>query len=149
MAKLGLTTRNFNLLSRTTFWTRSHVRSRDKLKTFYLHYHNNYGYQTWQGGYIGASVYKVTSLLSRSLVRDFDFFNAICRFRTQTPKSATTSGWSFKMFHWLKVSLYYHLYIKLSSGEPHNACTAHKTCWWYKTRSFGIEKWIQSSEKFM
>ena len=54
---------------------RGHVRSRDKLKIFYLHYHNTYGYQTQQDGYIqlGASFHKVTSLLSHGLVRDFDF----------------------------------------------------------------------------
>ena len=32
-------------------WTRGHVMSSDKWST-YLHYHNAYGYQTWQGGYI-------------------------------------------------------------------------------------------------
>ena len=37
-----LTIRNFDLLSHTTFWTQGHVRSCDKLKTFYLHYHNTY-----------------------------------------------------------------------------------------------------------
>ena len=30
-------------------WSRE---SHDKLKSFYLHYHNTYGYQTWEGGYI-------------------------------------------------------------------------------------------------
>ena len=28
------------------------LRSRDKLNTFYLHYHNTYSYQSWQGGCI-------------------------------------------------------------------------------------------------
>ena len=69
------------------------MRSRDKLKTFCLHYHNAYDYQTWQSGYIqyGASFHKVTSLLSRGLVSDFDFSYTSCRFRTQTPKSSLTS----------------------------------------------------------
>ena len=42
--------RNFNLLSHTTLWTRGHLRSRDKLKKFDLHYHNTYDNQAWQGG---------------------------------------------------------------------------------------------------
>ena len=37
-----LTIRSFNLLSHTTLWTQGHVRSCDKVKTFYLHYHNTY-----------------------------------------------------------------------------------------------------------
>ena len=61
-----------NPLSHTTLWTRGHVRSGDKLKTFYLHYHNTYGYQTWQGGYIQwkAFFYKAfyMTLQSRGLV---------------------------------------------------------------------------------
>ena len=28
------------------------MRSRDKLKTFYLHYRNTYAHQTWESGYI-------------------------------------------------------------------------------------------------
>ena len=39
-------------------------RSRDKLNPLYIHYHNAYGSQTWQGGDIerGASLHKVTRL---------------------------------------------------------------------------------------
>ena len=47
LAKSWLTIIKFNPSSQTTFWTRGHVRSRDKLKTFYLHYHNTYDHQTW------------------------------------------------------------------------------------------------------
>ena len=41
--------------------TWSFARSRDKLKTLYIQYHNAYGHQAWQGGYIqwGASFHKV------------------------------------------------------------------------------------------
>ena len=51
--KLGtvVTHYNFNLLSYATVWTRGHGRSLDELKTFYLHYHKSYGYQTLQNGY--------------------------------------------------------------------------------------------------
>ena len=63
--------------------------SHDKLKTFYLHYHNTYGYRTWQGRYTheGASFHKVTSLVARGLVSDFDFSYTICRFKILRPKS--------------------------------------------------------------
>ena len=52
LAKRWLSIRNFNPLSDTTLWTRGNMRSSDKLKMLYLHYHNTYGYQTWQGGYL-------------------------------------------------------------------------------------------------
>ena len=71
VAKRWLTIRNLNPLNHTTLWTRGHVRSRDKSKIFYVHYHNTYGHQTWQGGCIqwGASIHKVTKTIwSRGLV---------------------------------------------------------------------------------
>ena len=45
-----------------TFWSRGLVRSRDKLKPLYLHYHSTYGHQTWQDGNLPwwAPAYKVT-----------------------------------------------------------------------------------------
>ena len=63
-SKLGrwwLTMRISHLESHTTLWTRGHVRSSDKLKTLYLHYHNAYDHQTARGAYIpwGASFHKV------------------------------------------------------------------------------------------
>lgn len=60
------------------------LRSRDKLNTFYLHYHNTYSYQSWQGGCIheGASSHKIMSLSSHGLVSNFDFSYTICRFKT-------------------------------------------------------------------
>ena len=83
----------FNPLIHTTISTRGHVRSRDRLKKIYLHYHNTYGYQTWEDGYIqeGVSFDKVTPFLSHGLVSDFDFSDTICWFKAQTPKSSTTS----------------------------------------------------------
>ena len=33
-----------------TFQSRGLLRSRDKLKSFYLYYQSTYGYQTWQNG---------------------------------------------------------------------------------------------------
>ena len=38
------------LLSQTTLWTRIHVSLRDKSKAYL--YHNAYGHQNWQDGYI-------------------------------------------------------------------------------------------------
>ena len=35
-----------------TLWSRGLARSRDKLNMLILHYHNDYGYKTWQGGSI-------------------------------------------------------------------------------------------------
>ena len=49
-------------ISQTTIWSRSlWFASCDKLKTFYLYYHNTYGHQTWQSGCIqwGASSNKI------------------------------------------------------------------------------------------
>ena len=40
-----------------------------------------------------ASFHKVTSLLPRGLVKDFDFSYTIYRFRMETPKSSSTSCW--------------------------------------------------------
>ena len=52
LAKWWCTKRNFSPLFRTTLRSGGHVRSRDKLKTYYLHYHITHGYQPTQGGYI-------------------------------------------------------------------------------------------------
>ena len=43
------------------------MKLRDKLKPFYLQYHNTYGQQTWQGGKIqwGASFHEVTWLFDQ------------------------------------------------------------------------------------
>ena len=60
-----LTIRSFNLLSHTTLWMQGHVRSCDKLKTFYLHYHNTY--VTKPGRVVTYNkelLHKATSLLS-------------------------------------------------------------------------------------
>ena len=61
LTKLWLSIITFNPSSHTTFWTCGRVRSRDKLKTFYLHYRNTYDHQTWKGGFIhwGGSFHKV------------------------------------------------------------------------------------------
>ena len=52
LTKLRHTIINFNPSSHANLSTRGHLRSCDKLKTFYLNNHNTYGYQTRQGGYI-------------------------------------------------------------------------------------------------
>ena len=48
LAKWWLTVRKFNLLSHTIRSACGDMRSRHKLKIFYLHYDNTCGYQTWQ-----------------------------------------------------------------------------------------------------
>ena len=52
----------FFLLSHMTLWLRGLLRSRDKLKSLYLHYHNFYGHKTWQDGRLlwAASTLNVT-----------------------------------------------------------------------------------------
>ena len=42
--------RGFNPRSHMTLWLSGLARSRDKLTLLYLHYHNTYENQTWQGG---------------------------------------------------------------------------------------------------
>ena len=46
-----------------TLWSRGFVRSRDKLKSSYLHYHSAHGHQTWQDDDLPwwAPAYKVAS----------------------------------------------------------------------------------------
>ena len=81
LAKWWLTIRNLNPWSHTTLWTRDHVGSRDKLKTFYIHYHNTYGHQTWQGGCAqwGVSIHKVImTLWSRGLVILISYILFVC-----------------------------------------------------------------------
>ena len=80
VAKWWRNIRNFSRLSHTTLW-----RSRDKLITFYLHYHNTYNYQY---GYIQQEP-------SFHQVSDFDFSYTI---RTQTSKTPTQLGFFFFVF---------------------------------------------------
>ena len=77
LAKWWLTLRNLNTLSHTTLGTFCHAISRDKLKTFYLQYHNNYGHQTWQGGYIQEGVFHEVTIF---------------RYRTQTLTQTYTNA---------------------------------------------------------
>ena len=62
LTRWRLTIRIFNPLSHITLWRSGHVKSRNKLKTFYLYYHDTYGPQTWQGGYMqwGVSFHSVS-----------------------------------------------------------------------------------------
>ena len=92
LARWWLTTKSFNPLSRKILWTCGHVKLRDKLKTFYLHYHNTFGHQTWQGGYLQgeASFHKSNNTLI-TCSSNFDFSYTICRFRAQMPMSSPTS----------------------------------------------------------
>ena len=55
-----------------------HVRSRDKLTTFYLHYHNAYGHLTCPSGDLtwGAPIHKLAWLLNEA-VRSSDKLNTL------------------------------------------------------------------------
>ena len=57
------------LQSHITLWSHI-VRSCDKLKSVYLHYHSAYGYQTWQDGNLPwwAPAHKVTWLFDRMVL---------------------------------------------------------------------------------
>ena len=54
-----------------TIWSHVLVRSRDKLTMLILHYHNDYGYQLWQGDSIQwkASCNKVTKSLNHVVLQ--------------------------------------------------------------------------------
>ena len=49
LARWWFTMRVFYPLSHMTILSRRLARWGDKLKSLYIHYHNAYGYQTWQG----------------------------------------------------------------------------------------------------
>ena len=59
-------------ISDMTFQSRRLARSHDKLKTLYPHYHNPYGYKTWQDDdlYWVTSTHKVKWLYSNVVLRD-------------------------------------------------------------------------------
>ena len=84
LARWWLAIRNFNPLSHTTLWTRSHVRLHDILKAFYLHYHNTHGHQITCNEEL-PPIKSHDHLIT--WFSDSGFSNTICGFRTQTPKS--------------------------------------------------------------
>ena len=58
--------------SHKTVLSRGVVRSRDKLKPLYLHYHSAHGHQTWQDDSLPrwAPTYQVTSTFNHVVLRD-------------------------------------------------------------------------------
>ena len=55
-----------------TIWSRGLARSREILKSLYIHYYSAYGYQTWQDGNLPwwAPAYKVTWPFDHMVLQD-------------------------------------------------------------------------------
>ena len=61
LARWWLTIGNFKPLNHIILWIRGYLRSRDKLKIFYLYCHNTYGGPTWQDGYLNEKLPSIKS----------------------------------------------------------------------------------------